>query len=188
MAPSRLDLAYKKLLRLLEGTRTPYLIIGGLAVGVLGEPRLTQDIDIIAVIRSQDLPGFLAKAEKEGFQFHQDEVERRIKKQGTFSITYKDVPVDIILASTELEESALKRKRTINLFGVSTFFPTPEDLILLKIIPGRPKDLVDVESIVIRHSGKLDRSYLERWAQTISDEAEDMRIWNTLKTVLGKTR
>lgn len=60
-----------------------------------------------------------------------------------------------------------------------------EDFILLKIIPGRDKDILDVKSVIERHKGKLDKRYLEMWAQRFSDEAEDMRIWNTLRQLLG---
>ena len=45
---------------------------------------------------------------------------------------------------------------------------------------------LDVQSIVTRHNTHLDRKYLEKWAQLLSDEAEDMAIWNRLTKVLGK--
>ena len=47
-------------------------------------------------------------------------------------------------------------------------------MILLEIIPGRDKDLLDAKSIVLRHKGKLDTDYLETWATKLCDEAEDM--------------
>lgn len=59
-----------------------------------------------------------------------------------------------------------------------------EDLILLKLIPGRPKDLLDVESICLRQGGRLDIDYLTRWARTICDESEDFRILRQLKKYL----
>ena len=47
-------------------------------------------------------------------------------------------------------------------------------MILLEIIPGRDKDLLDAKSIVLRYKGKLDTDYLETWATKLCDEAEDM--------------
>jgi hypothetical protein len=38
---------------------------------------------------------------------------------------------------------------------------------------GRDKDMLDAKSIVIRHKNKLDRKYLEKWTQQISDEGHD---------------
>ncbi|HJT25313.1 MAG TPA: hypothetical protein VJ873_12105, partial [bacterium] len=60
---------------------------------------------------------------------------------------------------------------------------SPEDLILLKLIPGRTKDLADVEAIVARHGGSLDKKYLRSWAEKIGDMAEDMRILRQLKNL-----
>ncbi len=45
-------------------------------------------------------------------------------------------------------------------------------------------DLLDAERIVMRHKEKLDIGYLQSWARKLSDQAEDMRIWNELKTLL----
>lgn len=70
--------------------------------------------------------------------------------------------------------------------GLEANFPSPEDFILFKLIPGRPKDLLDAESVVLRHRERLDRSYLERWAQRISDEMEGLRVFRTLETLLGE--
>lgn len=57
-------------------------------------------------------------------------------------------------------------------------------MILLKIIVGRDKDMLDAKSVAVRHKGRLDRQYLKKWAQAISDEAEDMGIWERLVKVL----
>ena len=72
----------------------------------------------------------------------------------------------------------------VKLHGVRTYLPTPEDLILLKIIPGRDTDTLDIKAVIERHKTKLDTGYLENWAQALSDEAQDLRIWNILKKLL----
>jgi len=57
-------------------------------------------------------------------------------------------------------------------------------LILLKIVPGRLKDLADVENIAKRNAGKLDEKYILDWAMKLSDEAEDLRIYRRVKRLL----
>ncbi len=108
----------------------------------------------------------------------------RIKTFGNFRMFYKDVPVDMILASTELEKSALARKRTVELYKKKACIPSPEDFILLKIIPGRPQNLIDIESVILKYEGKLDIDYLKKWGQKISDEMENFRVWHQLKKSL----
>ena len=87
-------------------------------------------------------------------------------------------------ASTALETTAFERRIEIKVYGTKGFFPTPEDLILLKLIPGRAKDIADVEGLIARHGDKLDKEYLKAWAMKLCDEAEDMRIWTVLEELL----
>jgi hypothetical protein len=82
------------------------------------------------------------------------------------------------------EENAFKRKQRIKIFGVGANFPTPEDLILFKVIPARPIDKIDGENIALRHKGKLDEKYLLDWVMKLSDEAQDARIYKDIKRLL----
>jgi len=181
---SSLDKLFLKTISFLEKQKIPYLIIGGLAVGVLGEPRMTQDIDLIIFILKDFVSKLLDKVKNEGYSVNKKLALKEAYQKGTFRIEYKRLWVDMIISSTEFENSALKRKKQITLFGKKVNFPSPEDLILLKIIPGREKDILDAKTVIERHGNKLDKKYLELWAQKLSDEAEDMRIWNTLKKIL----
>ena len=163
--------------------KIPYLLIGGLAAGVLGEPRMTRDIDLILFIPKSSIPNFLKKLKNNDFDFNMTVTQNDLKLKGAFRISYEELWVDFIVSSTDFENSAFKRKIKVKLLGKIVNIPSPEDLILLKLIPGRERDILDVKSIIERQRGKLDKKYLENWAQKLSDEAEDMRIWNTLKRI-----
>ena len=175
-----LDQFAAKTFRFLNKTKFPYLVIGGLAAGVIGEPRFTYDIDIDIVLAPEALDRFLEQAQTAGFRTDTKSARRDMQTQGAFRITGKEFHVDFIVASTELEREAISRAQTKLLHGVKAAFPTPEDLVLLKVIPGRPQDLLDIDRIVRRHRPHLDEKYLLRWAQWLSDQAEDLRIYNTV--------
>jgi hypothetical protein len=179
-----LEQVYKKVVTFLNNEKYKYLIIGGIAAGTLGEPRVTGDVDVDIVLEQKDIPDFLNKAKKAGFKVSKEKCLRTVEQTGTFQINYGDFHIDFIIASTDLERQAYKRRKTIGLYGIKAFFPTPEDLILFKIIPGRKQDLLDAERVVLRHREKLDMQYLKTWARKLSDQAEDMRIWNELKRLL----
>jgi hypothetical protein len=179
-----LEQVYKKVVIFLNRANYEYLIIGGIAAGTLGEPRVTGDVDVDIMLDQKDIPNFLDKAKKTGFKVSKRKCLRTAEQTGTFQINYGDFHIDFIIASTDLETQALKRRKTIALYGIKAFFPTPEDLILFKIIPGRKQDLLDAERVILRHKEKLDIGYLKTWAQKLSDQAEDMRIWNELKRLL----
>lgn len=179
-----LEHVYKKVVTFLNKGEYSYLIIGGIAAGTLGEPRVTGDVDVDIMVSREDIPGFLDKAEKAGFKVSKEKCVRAVEQTGTFQINYGYFHIDFIISSTDLEMQAFKRKKTIKLYNIKAFFPTPEDLILFKIVPGRKQDLLDVERIIIRHKEKLDIDYLKTWARKLCDQAEDMRIWNELKRLL----
>jgi len=179
-----LENVFIKVVNFLEENKYPYLIIGGIAAGVLGEPRVTGDIDINIKIKKDSVGNFLTDVENAGFTFERNDVNKRVKETGTFKIYCQDFHIDFIISSTKFEESALKRHKKIKIFGIEANFPTPEDLILFKIIPARPMDKIDIENIVGRHRDKLDKKYLLDWAMKLADEAEDMRIYEEIKKLL----
>lgn len=165
----------------------PYLVIGGMAQAVIGEPRLTQDVDCIIALPSSHAATWLDGFVKAGFAVDRAKAVERIEAVGTFTARRGPWRIDVIIASTEFEQSAFRRAQRLRVYDVEANFPTPEDLILLKLVPGREKDLLDAKTVLARHRGHLDRAYLERWAQRLSDEAEDNRVWRTLQRLFTET-
>ncbi len=176
--------AYKKVVKFLNKEGYKYIIIGGVAASAIGEQRFTHDVDVDILISKEDVSIFLNKAIRAGFKVFEKRCLELANQTGIFQISYGSYTIDFIIASTELETAAFKRAQKMNLYGIKANFPTPEDLILLKIIPGRDKDLLDAKNIVERHKGKLDKRYLRNWAEKLCDEAEDMRISNVLNQIL----
>lgn len=179
------DKVYVKTIDLLESLRATYLIIGGLAVGVLGEARMTQDVDILIKLGLEDIPNLLNVATDKGFDFDKKKVLKTIQLQGFFRLELGDFHVDFVIGSIPFEIEAFKRRRKIKLYNKAAFFPTPEDLILFKIIPGREKDMLDAKTILIRHKDKLDIDYLKKWAQVISDDLQDVKVYKRLENILS---
>jgi hypothetical protein len=179
-----LEDVYKKVVAFLNSGKYRYLIIDGIAAGSLGEPRTTADVDVDIIINKESIPDFLDKAKKDGFKVIKKKCLESAEQTGVFQIHLEEFHVDFIIASTDLETMAFERAKTIKLYGIKALFPSPEDLILMKIIPGRQKDLLDAKGVIIRHKGKLDMQYLKTWAMKLSDESRDMRIWQALNKLL----
>lgn len=184
MPKSKFSTVFGKTINLLNETKTPYLLIGGLAASLLGEARITNDVDFIIVVNDDKLRTFLKEAKEKGFKFPEKKLWETFSLKGTFRLFCKGLYVDFIRASIELEKQAFKRKRKAKLLGKVIFIPSPEDMILFKTIPGREIDLIDIKRILVRHREKLDQKYLEQWAMKISDEAEDTRIYYRLKKIM----
>lgn len=176
-----LEAAFRKTDALLNRSRVRHLYIGGLAVLATGEPRMTQDVDLILFVTKAGVDRLVDAFVDGGFSVNRRNALADAAERGALSVRYGGVAVDVILASTDLEESAWRRRRRRKLFGRTVGIPSPEDLILLKVIPGRPRDLDDVKGIVASTGPRLDRSYIRRWARRLCDRAEDMRIMRRLE-------
>lgn len=70
-------------------------------------------------------------------------------------------------AHTELERAGLARRR-VGVSAAEAWVFTPEDLIVYKLIAGRPRDLDDIADVVAARTGAgegLDWEHIERWAE-----------------------
>ncbi len=160
MAESQgLETALAGVARLLDGLRIPYMVIGGFAVTVWGQPRFTADLDmtIQCSVPEQTLIERLLRSltslVADPVRFVQ---ERRVLP----ARTSEGIAVDIVFAGLPYEVTAIERAVPVEVAGYSVQICTAEDLIVHKIISSRPRDREDVLGIVRRQGNRLDRSYL----------------------------
>ena len=171
---------------LLDGAGVRYLVIGGLAVMAVGEPRLTGDADVVAFLSPEEAARLVDRAARAGFTIDPEVERARISRTGTLRARREPFQLDVILASLPFEEEAFARSRRHRMFDREVHFPTPEDLLLFKVIAGRDKDLLDAVGIARRHGASLDVKYVRRALEPICDLAQDMRALRRLDEVLRK--
>lgn len=148
-----------------------YVILGGIAVRVHGIPRPTYDVDFQMSADESLLDRFFDQAEARSYEISsiyrtgwRDEVGAMpLVKMHTFLAAGQSVDVDIFINETAFQNSLMRRRLSIEFEGRQLFFVTPEDLILLKLIANRPRDLGDVGDILFTQ-GQLDELYMKGWA------------------------
>jgi hypothetical protein len=160
----------QKLGRALEAGGIPYMIIGGQAVLVYGEARLTKDIDITLGVFLDRLTEVLSLVTALGLKVLVDpeDFTRR-----TLVLPCQDpltgIRVDFIFSWSEYEQQALKRRRGLFLGEQIVYFASLEDVLIHKVIAGRPRDLEDVRRL-LQKNPQVDEAYLSRWLRCF-DEA-----------------
>lgn len=92
-------------------------------------------------------------------------------------LRHSGYPVDLLVPQDAQEAQTLSRRRSVQLGNLSVWVCGPEDLILLKLKAGHPRDFEDVlfEDVlsVIQHQGdKLDLSYVWMWADRLALQSE----------------
>jgi hypothetical protein len=61
--------------------------------------------------------------------------------------------------------------------------PTPEDLIIMKAVAHRPKDLLDIEGIIQNHPN-LDQQRIQNWVSQFADLLERPELWEDIASWL----
>ncbi len=184
---NRFDAFCRRAFDYLKEEDVRHLVIGGLAVAALGEPRMTADVDVIAFLSESQADGLIQRANLSGFDIDPKLESERLRATGTLRFRQPPFQLDIILASLPFEEAAYSRALHGTLFGRRITFPSAEDMILFKVLAGRNKDLADANSIIKRHESKLDWSYIDSVLRGLCDQAEDMTAWRKLETLRNKT-
>ncbi len=159
--------------RALNGAGIPYMVIGGQAVLLYGEPRLTRDINITLGIDAGELERVIAVGKRMGLTPATHDVTGFVRKTNVLPLVEDttSIRVDLIFSFTPYEAQAIRRATTVLLLDVPVRFTTAEDLIVHKLVAGRPRDIEDVRGILGRQ-GKLDEGYLKTWLPTFREVLE----------------
>lgn len=158
--------AAAEIARFLEDRAVPYFIIGGLALQHWGEPRLTRDVDITVLVSPEELEAFV-DAVLAHFQPRISDARDFALRHRVLLIQAQDgVPIDISLGIPGYEEEALVRAVEVEFPGVGKLrLIGPEDLIIHKCVAGRPRDVEDVEGILLRQRLQLDIDLIRNWLE-----------------------
>jgi predicted nucleotidyltransferase len=169
----------KKVSRALKKASVPYMVIGGQAVLVYGEPRLTRDIDITVGIGIDGLGQMKKIVSTVGLRILVEN-ERAFVERNMVLPTLEvksGIRVDFIFSFSPYERQAIERGRDIQVGGTTIRFASLEDLVIHKVIAGRARDIEDVKSILVKNP-KYKSNEIARWLKEFDRSLEE----NFLKT------
>lgn len=170
----------------LSESNLPYMVIGGQAVLLYGEPRLTRDIDITLGVGIDHLDALLQTIKKIPLRALPEDVAEFVKQTMVLPAIDEStgIRVDFIFSFTPYESQAINRANRIKMHGQDVCFASVEDLIIHKIFSGRPRDMEDVRLIMLKNKD-IDTRYIETWLVEF-DTAADEKIFLSAFRVLLK--
>jgi len=175
--------------RLLSRFEDRGVIIGGIAVSLLGKPRLTADLDAMFLLSVDDIPNLIEAAKSEGIVPRIGAVEEFARKNRVVLLRHQEsgTNIDISLGMLPFEEEIVERSILVQAGALSVRLPTPEDLIILKAVANRPRDLLDIQTIIESHPD-LDRRRIESWVRQFASALDMPELWTDIEDMLtGKS-
>ena len=153
----------------LDAAGIGYMITGSIAASVYAEPRFTRDVDIVVEVAPADSQR-LAQLFADDFFVDDEAIARAVKRRSIVNIIHRQllVKVDFIVRKdTPYRIEEFRRRRAVDIDGVSVSLVTPEDLVLSKLAwmkdSGSEVQRRDVGRL-LQMVPNLDRVYIERWA------------------------
>lgn len=164
--------------RALEGAGIPYMVVGSLASSFHGEPRATQDVDIVIDPQPDQLAALLRSFDAE--LFYVGDGQQALAGRGMFNVI--DVlggwKVDFIVRKDRAFSAAeLSRRIEADLLGIHLSIATAEDTIIAKLewaaASGSERQLADASAVLAVNGDDLDWEHLSHWAEALG-VAEDL--------------
>ena len=171
----------ERVARTFDELSIPYLVTGSVATITYGEPRFTNDIDIVASLSQGKVEELCAAFPEDEFYVSVDAGREAVEKKSRFNILYPitGLKVDVIVADeSDFNISRFSRSRRLEIApGVEISFASPEDVIIKKLHyyreGGSEKHLRDIAGVMRIIGEKLDRDYIAIWARKMGLE----EIW-----------
>jgi hypothetical protein len=178
--PATLLAALTDLMEWLDSTNIPSVVIGGVAASLLGRPRLTQDVDALAILPEADWANALSAAALHGI-FPRIESPLDFARHSRVLLlrhVESEIFIDVILGGLMFEQAAIDNSRIYDIGGFRLRLPRVEDLVVMKAVARRPKDLQDIEGLLAAHP-EADVVTVRKWvsefaaAMSMPDMLED---------------
>jgi hypothetical protein len=164
-----------------------YLIGGSVASSLAGEPRATNDLDLLIELTEAQVPA-LALALGPDFEVDEASLADAVRRRRSWNVFYLPLVTKIDLFIKRLDafdDSELDRRRRIDLPQGAVFVATAEDILLRKLRWFRDGGQVATtqwrDILGILAVSTLDEAYVDGWAPRLGVE----ELWARARTEAG---
>lgn len=155
----------------LDAAGLPHAFGGALALAFCtAEPRATKDIDVNVFIGVDRIEQLLDALPAEVVA--SDAARRTLEGDGQARLWWGDTPVDVFLSNHPFHDQAEDNRRTVPFAGIHDLpVLACADLAVFKAFFPRPKDVVDVATMVA--AGSIDLTHLQATVAALIGTADE---------------
>lgn len=140
---------YRELLNLLNENKVDYLVVGAYALGFLGAPRNTGDIDIWIRVDEENAKKIVKALNDFGLASLGYKADDFLDWNLIIQLGVPPIRIDIMMSLSGVEfEEAFSGRGVIESKGIKINYINKEHFIKNKKASGRIKDLADIESLM----------------------------------------
>ena len=176
--------ALRDLVAWLDHEQIPYCVIGGVAASVVGRARATRDVDALVFLEADDWEGRLRSISNFGLKLRRPDAVEFAKRARVLLLHHPStqMDIDVSLGALPFELEAVRRASSVTVHQVGIKMAAPEDLVVMKALPGRDRDWRDIEGILDANPGldlRRARRHLRGLAEAIDspDVAEQFEVF-----------
>jgi Nucleotidyl transferase AbiEii toxin, Type IV TA system len=163
----------------------PHAFGGALALAYYAEPRATIDIDLNLFVPAERFVEVSEPLHRLGVASDDPSVAALVRRDGQARVMWDWTPIDLFFAYDPFHQAAAAGCKIVP-FGAETIpILAPEHLMVCKTVYNRPKDWVDIDSM-LSDDADIDTSEVMRWVGRLAGD-EDPRF-NRIAFVLTGRR
>jgi hypothetical protein len=162
----------------LDSAGIQYMVSGSVACIVYGEPRLTNDIDIVAYLDSHHAGAIAQAFPATAFYCPPEEViiiESRRKRRGHFNLIHHETghKADMYLAGDDpLHVWGFSKRRRVDIAENRSLWVAPPEYVILRKLEyfkegGSEKHKLDIRGILEVSGEMLDKTVLDQWIRRL---------------------
>jgi hypothetical protein len=146
------------LARVLAARRVRWYLFGAQAAILHGAARLTADVDVTIDAGDQPRTDIVRALAAAGFELRVRDAEGFVERTSVLPLVHAPsrIPVDLVIAGPGLEELFLGRVERRTIGGIEIPVVGAEDLVAMKVLAGRSKDLEDAAAVIRARGRTLD--------------------------------
>ncbi len=182
-----LEGSLRDLIRWLSERKVSFAVIGGVAAGLQGKGRATGDVDAVILTDESKLDAFIKDAASFGFLPRIPDAGQFARDNRIILLHHVDdkIGIDLSLGCLPFEIDLISRAARIKAFDLEIPVARPEELIVMKLLPFRGRDVTDIEMLLDANKD-VDLDRVRTAVKAFAEVLENSEIPERLEQLLAR--